>query len=294
MRILVLAAVLVCLNNPGSAAGELTGTLKHIADTGVIQMGFREAEPPMSFLNKSGQPIGYSIDLCNHIAAAVKQKIGRTDSAVEFVPVTAENRFTSIESGAVDILCGATTKTLGRSERVDFTQLTFMTGASLLSLDAAKVQGIMSLKGKRVAVVGNTTTIDALEYALKARLVDAEVVSVSSAAEGMAALNKGEVAAFSSDQVVLIGLAVTRKGEQNYYPAEELFASDPCALAVKRDAASFRLVADRTLSQLNRSKKINAIYGKWFGQFSPEVPLLLKALYKLHTTPEERVTRRST
>ena len=286
MRIWVLAAALVCLNSPGSAAGELTGTLKHIADTGVIHLGFREAEPPMSFLNKSGQPIGYSIDLCNHIAAAVKQKIGRTDIAVEFVPVTAETRFTSIESGAIDLLCGATTKTLGRSERVDFTQLTFMTGASLLSLDSAKVQGIMSLKGKRVAVVGNTTTIDALEYALKARLVDAEVVSVSSAAEGMAALNKGEVAAFSSDQVVLIGLAVTRKGEQNYYLAEELFSYEPFALAVKRDDASFRLVADRALSRLNRSKKINAIYGKWFGQFAPEVPLLLKALYKLHTTPE--------
>ncbi len=183
MRIWVLAAALVCLNSPGSAAGELTGTLKHIADTGVIHLGFREAEPPMSFLNKSGQPIGYSIDLCNHIAAAVKQKIGRTDIAVEFVPVTAETRFTSIESGAIDILCGATTKTLGRSERVDFTQLTFMTGASLLSLDTTKVQGIMSLKGKRVAVVENTTTIEALEYALKARLVDAEVVSVSSSAD---------------------------------------------------------------------------------------------------------------
>jgi ABC-type amino acid transport substrate-binding protein len=105
-----------------------------------------------------------------------------------------------------------------------------------------------------------------LEYALKARLVDAEVVSVSSSAEGMAALNKGEVAAFSSDQVVLIGLAVTRKGEQNYYLAEELFSYEPFALAVKRDDASFRLVA--------------------FGQFAPEAPLLLKALYKLHTTPE--------
>ncbi len=286
MRILVLAAALVCLNSPGSVAGELTGTLKHIADTGVIQMGFREAEPPMSFLDKSAQPNGCSIDLCNHIAFAVKQKIGRTDIAVEFVPVTAETRFTSIESGSIDILCGATTKTLGRSERVDFTQLTFVTGASLLSLDATKVPDIMSLKGKRVAVVGNTTTIEVLERVLKARLVDAEVVTVSSAAEGIAALNKGEVAAFSSDQVVLIGLAVTRQDQQNYYLAKELFSYEPFALAVKRDDASFRLVADRALSQLNRSKQITAIYRKWFGQFSPEIPLLLKALYKIHTTPE--------
>jgi ABC-type amino acid transport substrate-binding protein len=281
-----LAAALVCLNSPGSDAGELTGTLKHIADTGVIQMGFREAEPPMSFLNKSGQPVGYSIDVCTHIAAAVKQKIGRTDIAVEFVPVSAETRFASIESGSIDILCGATTKTLGRSERVDFTQLTFVTGASLLSLDEVKIPGVMSLNGKRVAVVGNTTTVEALERVLKARLVDAEVVTVASAAEGMAALDKGEVAAFSSDQVVLIGLAITRQDQRNYFLAEELFSYEPFALAVKRDDASFRLVADRALSQLYRSNQIKAIYGKWFGRFSPEIPLLLQALYQLNATPE--------
>ena len=112
------------------------------------------------------------------------------------------------------------------------------------------------------------------------------MVTVSSATEGIAALNKGEVAAFSSDQVVLIGLAVTRQDQQNYYLAKELFSYEPFALAVKRDDASFRLVADRALSQLNRSKQITAIYRKWFGQFSPEIPLLLKALYKIHTTPE--------
>ena len=286
MRIWVLAAALVFLNSPSSVAGELSGTLKHIADTGVIQLGFREAEPPMSFLDKSGQPVGYSIDICNHIAAAVKQKIGRTDIGVDFVPVTAETRFTAIESGTIDILCGATTKTLGRSERVGFTQLTFVTGASLLSLDATKIQGVMSLKGKRVAVVGNTTTIVALERVLKARLVDAEVVTVASADEGMAALDKGEVAAFSSDQVVLIGLAITKQGEQNYYLAEELFSYEPFALAVKRGDAGFRLVADRALSQLYRSNQIKGIYGRWFGRFAPEVPLLLKALYQLHSTPE--------
>ena len=38
--------------------------------------------------------------------------------------------FDAIESGKIDILCGATTKTLGRSERVGFTQLTFVTGAA--------------------------------------------------------------------------------------------------------------------------------------------------------------------
>ena len=115
MRTLVLGLILVCLQISTSFADELTGTLKRINDTGQINLGFRESEPPMSFRDQSGKPVGYSIDLCNHIAAAVKRKLGRSDITVNYVPVTAENRFTSIKSASIDILCGATTKTLGRA-----------------------------------------------------------------------------------------------------------------------------------------------------------------------------------
>ncbi len=156
MRILALGLALLWWQLSASAAGELTGTLKRISDTGQMNIGFREFEPPMSFRDRTGKPVGYSVDLCDHIATAVKNKLGRSDITVNYVPVTAGNRFAAIENGTVDILCGATTKTLGRSGRVGFTQLTFVTGASLLGLSDAKVSGIADLKGKRVAVVDDT------------------------------------------------------------------------------------------------------------------------------------------
>lgn len=286
MRILVLGLAFLCLQITASAAGELTGTLKRIDETGQINLGFREAEPPMSFLDQNGNPVGYSIDLCDHIAAAVKQELGRSDIAVNYVPVTAENRFTSIESAGIDILCGATTKTLGRSERVGFTQLTFVTGASLLSLDDAKVPSVSDLKGKRVAVVSNTTTIEALKGALSTMLVDSEVVPVSSALEGMALLDKREVDAFSSDQVVLIGQVIARDSGKQYFLSHELFSFEPFALAVARGDVNFQLVADRALSQLNRSGQIFKIYRKWFARFAEKPPVALKALYQLNATPE--------
>ncbi len=286
MRILVLGLAFVCLQSSASAASELTGTLKRIDDTGQLNLGYRESEPPMSFRDQSGNPVGYSVDLCEHIAAAVKQKLGRSDVTVNYVPVTAENRFTSIESASIDILCGATTKTLGRSERVGFTQLTFVTGASLLSMNDDKIPNVLGLKGKRVAVVSNTTTIEALKGALNKMLVDAEVVPVSSATEGIALLDKGEVEAFSSDQVVLIGLVIVQKSEKQYFLAEELFSFEPFALAVTRGDVDFQLVADRALSQLSRSGQIAAIYRKWFGRFAKETPIVLKVLYQLNATPE--------
>jgi len=286
MRAMLFGLAVVCLQVSTSAASELTGTLKRIDDTGQMNLGFRESEPPMSFRDQSGRPIGYSIDLCEHIAAGVKRKLGRSDVTVNYVPVTAENRFTAIETASIDILCGATTKTLGRSERVGFTQLTFVTGASLLSMEGKKVVNIMGLKGKRVAVVSSTTTIEALKSALNEMLVDATVVPVSSAEEGMALLEKGEVDAYSSDQVVLIGQVIARNNEKKYFLSEELFSFEPFALAVTRGDADFQLIADRALSQLNRSGQIGAIYRKWFSRFGAKPPLVLKALYKLNATPE--------
>ncbi len=286
MRAMLLGLAVVCLQVSTSAASELTGTLKRIDDTGQMNLGFRESEPPMSFRDQSGRPIGYSIDLCEHIAAGVKRKLGRSDITVNYVPVTAENRFTAIETASIDILCGATTKTLGRSERVGFTQLTFATGASLLSMEDKKVADVMGLKGKRVAVVSSTTTIVALKGALNEKLVDATVVPVSSAAEGMALLEKGEVDAYSSDQVVLIGQVIARNNEKKYFLSEELFSFEPFALAVTRGDADFQLIADRALSQLNRSGQIAEIYRKWFSRFGAKPPLVLKALYKLNATPE--------
>ncbi len=286
MRTIVLGLAFVCLQIWTSAASELTGTLKRIDDTGRMNLGFREAEPPMSFRDQDGNPVGYSIDLCDHIASAVRQMLGRTDITVNYVPVTAESRFTAIESADIDILCGATTKTLGRSERVGFTQLTFATGASLLSRDDNRVPNVLGLKGKRVAVVGNTTTIEVLKGALNAMLVDAEVVEVSTAMDGMIMLDKGEVDAFSSDQVVLIGQVLARSSEKKYYLSDEVFSFEPFALAVARGDADFQLVADRALSQLNRSGQIAVIYRKWFGRFAEKPPELLRALFQLSATPE--------
>lgn len=286
MRVLIAALLLLTLGSGAALAGELSGTLKRINDSGQINIGYRTAEPPMSFIDQSDQPVGYSIDVCDHIATAVKRKLGRDDIVINHLPVTAESRFSDIESGRIDILCGATTKTLARSERVDFTQLTFVTGASLLSLDSSPVAGVEALKAKRVAVVDNTTTIEALKMTLRDRLVDAQIVPVNSASEGMAALDKGEVDAFSSDQVVLIGQALARKTDKKYFLSEEMFSFEPFALAVARDDADFRLVADRALSQLYRSGQIGGIYKRWFGRFAKKPPNALRALYQLHATPE--------
>ena len=262
---------------------EAAGTLEQIARNGKFRIGFRESSPPMSFLDQDGKPTGYIIDLCNRIATGVKNKLGK-DIHVEYVPVTAKNRFDALVGNKIDILCGPTTKTLTRAARVDFTQLTFVTGASLMTLAGHEIRDLSGFTGKKIGVGRATTTEKVLRAMLKESLTDAEVVLVDSSADGVEALKSGKIDAFSADQVVLMGLAMT-SGEK-FAIASEVFSYEPFALAVRRNDADFRLVADSVLSHLYRTGLILEIYDKWFGRFAKKRPRIFETLYQLNATPE--------
>ena len=282
---LILICTLLALSFPLKAADELTHTLKRINDSGQLNLGYRVSQTPMSFDSGSNRAAGYSVQLCMLIAEAVKNKLELSELRVNYVPVTAKNRFQAIESGEIDLLCGATTKTLSRSEIVGFTQPTFVTGGAILSRKDAPIENLAGLTGKRVAVTSNTTTIVHLNAALEKLAIGAEVVEVSSTNEGMGMLERSQVDAFAADQVILIGQVISRGGRDSYMLSEELFSFEPFALALQRGDADFRLLADRVLSGLYRSGAIVKIYKRWFGSFGEKPPGMLSALYQLHATP---------
>jgi len=286
VRNLLFVCALLWLPMSANAAGDWVQTLKRINDTGEINLGYRKDQTPLSFDSGSNRPAGYSVELCNLIASAVKLELGRSDIIIKYQPVTADNRFSEIQSGKIDLLCGATTKTLSRMEIVGFTQPTFVTGAALLSRIDTVVNRVEDLAGKRVAVVTSTTTIEALTDAIAELDIDAEVVAVDSTDAGMALLDQNKVDAFSADQVVLIGQVISRGGREKYSLSSDIFSFEPFALALPRGDADFQLIADRVLSELNRSGAILKIYKRWFGSFGKELPGALTALYQLNATPE--------
>jgi ABC-type amino acid transport substrate-binding protein len=283
MRGILTTILLVMFLTTPLSAKELTGTLKQIQKSGKIKIGYRQSLPPMSALNKDGIPEGYSIDLCQLIATDVQKKIGK-DIKIEYVPVTSADRFKSLSDNKIDILCGATTKTLSRGELVDFTQLTFVTGASFMTLKSTNLMN--NFDGKKIGVAKGTTTYTALKELFDDPAIKAEIVLVNSAADGLAAMEKGKIDAISADQVVLIGLALKSGTPEKYSILPNMISYKPFALAVRRNDADFRLVADRTISQLYRSKKILPIYNKWFGMFSSQMPTAFEAVIMINAIPE--------
>lgn len=267
------------------AAQEFSGTLQQIKESGEIRIGFRETEPPMSFLGKDWTPMGYSIDICSHIVTELKATIG-TDVKVTYVPVTAENRFSALTNNKIDILCGSTTQTLARRKIVDFTLITFVTGAALMSLKSTNLIDFPSADGKKIGVVKNTTTVDVLRATLKKTGTDASVVELESARDGLEQLRSGAIDVYSSDQVVLIGLATSAEDVANFAISSGVFSFEPFALAVRRNDADFRLVADRAIAQLYRTEQILPIFEKWMGRFSKHRPRVFDALFELNAMPE--------
>jgi ABC-type amino acid transport substrate-binding protein len=283
MRSILATILLVAFLATSLSAQELTGTLLQVQKSGKIKIGYRQDQPPMSFLEKDSTPVGYSIDLCKLIAAEVESKIGGT-VAIEYVPVTAAERFNALSDNRIDILCGSTTKTLSRGELVDFTQLTFVTGAAFMTLKDTQIMN--NFNGKKIGVVKGTTTEAALRELFKETEINADLVLLNATAEGRDALEKGKIDAFAADQVVLIGQALTAANPENFAILPNVFTYEPFALAVRRNDADFRLVADRVISRLYRTKQIVKTYDKWFGKFSPQMPKAFTALIQINAIPE--------
>ncbi|OEU70597.1 MAG: hypothetical protein BA863_00425 [Desulfovibrio sp. S3730MH75] len=283
MRLALLSILIITLAAGSLSAQELTGTLHQIDKSGKIKIGYRELLPPLSFETKDGQPVGYSIDLCSEIVSEVEKNIGR-DITVEYVPVLAADRFAALAGGKIDILCGASTKTISRSKIVDFTQLTFATGATFMALEKTKIKN--NFDGKKIGVTEGSTTTEALRKLLEETAVKAEIVPMKSSKEAFNALNKGKIDAFASDQVVLIGLAFISGHPESYTVFSDLFTYEPLALAVRKNDSDFRLVADSVISNLCRTGEIFNIYDKWFGQFAKQRSAAFDALIQINKIPE--------
>ena len=96
-----IAALLVLLTATAVADSP---TLERIAESGQFRIGYVPDSPPLSFENSQGQVVGYSIDLCRHIASAIRVKLGLENLDIRYRPLRSmQDRIAAIENGDVDL-----------------------------------------------------------------------------------------------------------------------------------------------------------------------------------------------
>lgn len=279
---LLLFALICALAAPAAAQ---TGTLDKIRKTGVITMGYVEGSAPFSFSDAAKQPQGYSVELCRAIASGIRAQLGIASLETRWVAITIQNRLEAVRSGRVDIECSTTSWTLSRQAEVDFSLITFVDGASMLTRAESDAGRLADFGGKRIAVITGTTTEKVLRESLARRSIKAEVVTVTTRDAGLQLLDQGKVEGFASDRIVLIGVVLTTPTKGVFKLLDEDFSIEPYALALPRGDADFRLAVNRVLAGLYRTGGIQKIYEQWLGRLGPP-SLLLSAAYYIQSLSE--------
>lgn len=263
-------------------------TLARIAETGEFRIGYVPDAPPLSFADDDGNIVGYSIDLCRHIASAIRFDLGLEKIDVRFTPLVAiEDRIVAIENGDVDIECGTSTVTLSRRERVDFTLMTFITGSAILSRKGSPISAIDDLDKKRIAVVAGTTTEDVVRRLAEVNDFRIKVRPITTHNEGMDLLNNGKVDGYASDRAMLIGQVFRNANMANEYTmTRSALSFEPYAFMIARGDSEFRLAADRALASLFRTARIRRIYQNWFGRYGEPLSPIVEAMYQFQAVGE--------
>ena len=275
----IAAAAALCWSAPAGA-----GTIDRLKQDKTLRIAYRDDAPPFSFTDSIGEPAGFMIDLCRSVAKNLATGLNLGELKVDYVLVTAANRFDAIQSGKADLLCEPTSATLSRREQVDFSIATFVDGASLLVSGEGPGE-FGALAGKKIGVLAGTTTEQSLRDTLASANINAEVVPAKTHEEGLAMLDQGTIVAYFGDRAILAYLASKSSAPGKLRLANNYFSLEPYALALPHGDSDFRLAVDRALSGIYRSGEISAIFAHSFGsQTQPSETL--QTLYLISALPE--------
>jgi len=295
-----VAGALAALLAP--AAAQVTApspTLDRIAESGHLRLGYRVDVRPFSYRDDAGQPAGYSVELCQKIAVAVREDLRMPKLVVDWEAVSARDRFEAVRQGSVDLLCGADTVTLERRQTLAFSIPIFPGGIGvLLRTDApARLKNVLAGRGqpfhptwrasvtellqfKAFAAVNGSTADAWLHQRIKDLNVVTTIVPVPSYEAGADNVAARTNDAFFGERAILLDLA--RRRPKDLFVVDRLFTYEPLALAMAQGDERFRLVVDRALTHFYAFGPVSGFYTKFFGE--PGENAL--AFFRWNTIPE--------
>ncbi|MBP1887454.1 amino acid ABC transporter substrate-binding protein [Sinorhizobium mexicanum] len=246
-----------------------------------MRIGYIADEAPFSSTKPGADPVGYAIDLCGKIVDEIEHQVPQLER--EYIEMTLANGFDAVKNGQVDLLCGAITVNLKRREIVDFSQPIFLTGATALLrkdspdylqtlfIDKPAVLSVdQPVASTRViGVRASTTTGTTLREALATQVSETKLADFETHEEGLAALEDHKIDAYIADQVLLISLAKRARDPSSLHIGDRLFTHEPYAIALPRDDADFRLLADRALTEFYMSEDFLPLLETYFGSEAP-------------------------
>ena len=250
--IAALGASLLLAACGGAAANQSTHDT--VMEEGVVRIGVRNDNPPMSFVDESGQWVGFDVDL----ARAVAEQLGVEP---ELVVVDGTTRISFLQEGEIDMSIASMNHTRTRDDAIDFSITYFWDKQSFL-VRSGEYSTIEDLIGQTVAANAGSSAIPSWrEYVAKAGGPEPDIVEFDDKLAAMQALRDGGVDGYTEDNITLLSLAA---GD----PDLELLPGGhnrvQFGIGVANDDSRWRDQVNYALQEVWKSGRYREIYGRWF------------------------------
>ena len=214
------------------AQGSGSATLDAVRARGVVVCGVAGDNPGFSLPDSQGIMRGLDADSCRGVAAAVTGDANK----VKFVPLTAQNRFTALQSGEVDVLIRSTTWTLGREANLgaEFAGVNYYDGTGFLVKKSMGVKSAKELDGATICVQPGTSTELAINDYFRVNKLKFTPILIENLAEIENAFLSGRCDAYSTDSSALATFRATQTNKDDFVLLPEIISKEPLGYMVRK------------------------------------------------------------
>jgi general L-amino acid transport system substrate-binding protein len=184
-----------------ATAASAEATLNSVKQKGILTCGSNRGAPGFGAPDAQGNWSGLDVDLCRVLAAAIFDDPAK----VQFVPLSAQDRFTALKSGQVDVLARNSTATMSRDTQLglEFPAINYFDGQGFMVMRNRDVTSALELASARVCVErGTTSQLNVADF-FRANSVTYEERAFPSGADALSAFESGECNVLTRDQSAL-------------------------------------------------------------------------------------------
>jgi general L-amino acid transport system substrate-binding protein len=205
--------------------------LEEVKKRGILNCGSNTGLAGFGIPDAQGNWTGLDVDVCRAIAAA----IFNDPAKVKFVPLTAKDRFTALQSGDVDVLVRNTTWTSSRDTQLglNFTGVNYYDGQGFIVRKSLKVNSALELAGAAVCVQqGTTTELNLADY-FRANKMQIKTVTFATLDEAVKAYDSSRCDAYTTDASGLYAARLKLAAPDDHIVLPEIISKEPLGPAVR-------------------------------------------------------------
>lgn len=239
-------------------------TLKKISTTNTINVGFAEDYPPFSYRSEAGEPIGYAIDISNHIIKQLKLQLNQPNLQVKYHSLEPQYMLTALNSGLIDFECSVN-KNMGIEADTTFSVGFFVTSPKFLVNNKQVFHHYKDLKNQQIAVVSDSVYEKNLKRFIHDNQLNNQVTIHATTPKLLPNLIKEQpIDVVVNDRVFLEHLRFNLQNPEDWYITGDDKMFDVYGCTLRKSDDSFKKLIDDSLIELYASGSIYQLYNKWF------------------------------